>query len=98
MGGGVGGQKLWAGERGRVSSLPGNPHVGRQGSQKLYLYGFSEGRTPWRGEKREKVNTAGPFDLKVLDTARECWYPGQDIDIRKRTSGARSRTLSRGMG
>lgn len=52
MGGGVGGQKLWAGERDRVSSLPGNPHVGRQGSQKLYLYGFSEGANSLeRGEK-----------------------------------------------
>lgn len=57
-----------------VSSLPCNPHVGRQGSQKVCLYGFLEGRTPWRGEKREE-NTTGPFGLKVLDTARECWYP-----------------------
>lgn len=35
-----------------LSSLPCNPHVGRQGTQKLCLYGFLEGRTSLeRGEK-----------------------------------------------
>lgn len=50
---------------------------------------------PWRGEKREEVNTAEPFGLKVLDTARECWYRDRIlIFVRER----RGRVLERCYG